>query len=64
MKRKFDHESIFYILMLSVMVVAIAVSLAAAVMHEPDEVVRETADSIYVKHYSMFGTSSEIIEYS
>lgn len=64
MKRKFDHESIFYILMLSIMVVGIAVSLAAAVMHEPDEVVRETADSIYVKHYSMFGTSSEIIEYS
>lgn len=63
MKRKFDHEDIFYTLMLSVMVVGIAICIAAFVMHKPDEVVRETADTIYVKHYNMFGTSSEIIEY-
>lgn len=64
MKRKFDHEDIFYTLILSVMVVGIAICIAAFVMHKPDEVVRETADSIYVKHYNMFGTSSKIIEYS
>jgi hypothetical protein len=64
MKRKFDHEDIFYTLVLSVMVVGIAICIAAFVMHKPDEVVRETSDSIYVKHYSMFGTSSEVIEYS
>lgn len=64
MKRKFDHEDIFYTLVLSVMVVGIAICIASVVMHKPDEIVRETADKIYVKHYNMFGTSSEIIEYS
>jgi hypothetical protein len=64
MKKRFEFEDIFYILMLSVMVVGIAICIASVVMHKPDEVVRETADKIYVKHYNMFGTSSEIIEYS
>lgn len=63
MKRKFDHEDIFYMLIAFVLIVGIAFSIAAIVMHKPDEVIRETADSIYVKHYNMFGTSSEIITY-
>ena len=64
MKRKFDHEDIFYTLMISIMVVGLAIGITALVMHKPDEVLRETEDSIYVKHYNMFGTSSKIIEYS
>ena len=64
MKGEFDYEDIINILMASIIVVGIAIGITAVVMHKPDEVVRETADYIYVKHYNMFGTSSEIIEYS
>lgn len=64
MKKRFDFENILCMLMAIVIVVGIAFGITALIMHKPDEVVRETADSIYVKHYSMFGTSSEIIEYS
>ena len=63
MKRKFDHEDIFYMLIAFVLIVGIAFSIAAIVMHKPDEIVRETADKIYVKHYNMFGTSSKVITY-
>lgn len=64
MKRKIDYETIFNILILSVIVVGIAIGIAAVSMHKPDEVVRETADSIYVKKYNMFGTDSKIVVYN
>jgi hypothetical protein len=56
------YQFINLLLIVSI-IVGIAIGIAASVMHKPDEVVRETADKIYIKHYNMFGTSSEIIEY-
>ena len=64
MKRRFEFEDIFYILMAIIIVVGIAICIASVVMYKPDEVIRETADEIYVKHYNMFGTSSKVITYS
>ena len=63
MKTRFEFEDIFYILMAIIIVVGIAISIAAIVMHKPDEVIRETADSIYVKKYNMFATDSKIVTY-
>lgn len=67
MEKKFVFENIFGILIAIVIVVGIAFGVAAVAMHKLDEVVRETADSIYVRGYNIFppdSTDSKIIVYN
>ena len=53
----------FLLLIVVVVLAGIAYLTAGALVQNPDEIIRVTEDSIYVKKYSLFNINSEMLSY-